>query len=321
MKLQSLLVTLCIALLAVPVPHAVSAQEDKGSFVLSVLRRDGIVIPFATFDGRRWSERWPEGLPSERPISLDDIPGRWWGIEPAPRRMRQWSEGAPLGEVTLTAPLVVPLMCAPRTALRSDYKSSQPVPPGFVLPYPKDGLLVAGDATLSRIDVVDPASAEATGVLRLAIDEFNKQETAAASAFSAWRHPIKANDRKKVPVTLEAIYRAPADEPGWTAYFIETVRQYPPGKDEQDGCGLATFASGWVVTGPDRATIRVGARITYCDRKGVGYMLPFGVVRADEKNYWVFQYAGFEIESYQVMRPHRRGADPAVIYTAGVCGR
>lgn len=331
MKVQAALLTFCLSLLAAAGPLGAflergrnsvrGDQERTGAFMLSVLRRDGIVVPFAAFDGRRWSKRWPERLPNERPISIEDIPKPWWGIEPAPHRLRHWADGAAAGNVTLTSPVVTPLMCEPRLALRSDYKSSQPAPPGFVLPSPKDGLLISGDATVSKIDTVDPASEEARKVLGQALEEFNREENASASAFTAWRHPVKSSERKKLPVTLEAIYRAPTDDPEWTAYFIEAVREYPPGPNDKDGCGLATYVSGFVLTNQQHDAIRISARITFCDRKDIAYMLPFGLIEADGKNYWVFQHAGFEAETYQVLRPHRRNVDTAVIYNAGGCGR
>lgn len=321
MKVQATLLTLCLTLVAASLPHAAALQEQTGSFMLSVLRRDGIVVPFAAFDGRRWSKRWPERPPADRPISLEDVPDGWWGVKPPPRRMQLWSEGVRSGEVTVTAPVIGTLMCEPRMTLRSDYTPSQPAPPRFVLPFPKDGLLVSGDIPVSKIETLDTAGADGAAVLALALDEFNRQESAAASVFTAWRHPVKAADRRKVPVTLEALYRAPADDPESMAYFIEAVRQYPPGPNEKDGCGLATYVSGWVVKSPERTSVRIGARVTFCDRKGVGYMLPLGLVRADGKNYWVFQYSGFESESYEVIRPHRRGVETAVIYHAGSCGR
>ncbi len=322
MKAQAALLTFCLSLLAASGPLSAFLQEQRtGAFMLGVLRRDGIVIPFASFDGRRWSKRWPERLPDERPISLADIPKPWWGIEPRPGRLRHWNDGAEVGEVTLTSPVVSPLMCEPRFALRSDYKSSQPAPPGFVLPFPKDGLVISGDVSVSTIATVDPASEEAKGVLGRALEEFNREENASASAFTDWYHPVKPSERKKLPVTLEAIYRAPTDDPEWTAYFIEAIREYPPGPKDRDGCGLATYVSGFVLTNKQRAAIRIGAAITFCDRKDVGYMLPFGLVQADGKTYWVFQHAGFETESYQVLRPHRRNVDTAVIFNAGGCGR
>ena len=323
MKVQAALLTLCLTPIAAGLPLAGSLQEQTGTFLLSVLRRDGIVIPFAAFDGRRWSSRWPQRLPVERPISLKDIPKSWWGVEPAPRRMRHWSDGASVGEVTVTSPGIGALMCERRLTLHSDYKATEPLPPAFVLPFPKDGLLVSGDVPVAKIAAVDVASDEARGVLGLALNDFNREESAMSSAFTQWRHPVTSAERKKVPVTLEALYRAPTDDPEWTAYFIEAIREYPPGPKETDGCGLVTYLSGWVITSQrsdQRPLVRAGARITYCDRKEVSYMLPFGLLRADGKSYWIFQYAGFEQESYHVVRPHRRNVDTVVVFNAGTCG-
>ena len=319
MKVHGRLLAIAIVWLAAPLPRALSLQDQTGSFVLSVLRRDGIVIPFAAFDGRRWSSRWPDYLPRERPISLENIPKEWWGVERPSARMHLWSDGVRVGDVMVQGPTITPLMCAPRMTLKSDYKSAHPVPPRFELPFPKDGVLVSAAAPLAKIDSVDPASPEAQTVLGLATDAFNRQENVAATAFTDWRHPIKPDERKRVPVTVEALYRTSTDDPAWTAYFIEGVRQYPPRAEDKDGCGLATYASGWVVTGPERPHVQLRAQVTYCDRKGVGYMLPFGSVLAGGKKYWVFQYSGFEVESYEVVRPHRRGVEGAVAYPAGAC--
>lgn len=318
MHVHAVLLALSIALLA-PTP-AVLFSQASGSLVLAVLRRDGVVVPFAAFNGQRWSRRWPDRPPLELPISLDDVPGAWWGADPAPRRMQHWNDGVRVGEVTLQGPVLTSLMCQPRLALRSNYTPTAPVPPRFVLPYPKDGLLVSGDAAVETIAVVEPATAEARTVLALIEGEFNKQENIAAGRFTAWRHPVKPDLRKRVPITVEAIYRAAADDPGWTSYFVETIRQFPPGEGDRDNCGLATFVSGWVMVGPEgRKRVQLAAAITYCDRKDVGYMLPFGLVRANAKTYWVFQRSGFEGEAYHVVRPGSRGVDTEVIYTAGIC--
>lgn len=320
MKMRAMLLPLCVALLA-PAPRP-TAEAGATSFMLAVLRRDGVVVPFAAFNGRRWSEPWPDTLPHEIPISLDNVPDRWWGIEPPPRRLQLWKDGARAGEIALTGLTITNLMCEPRLVLRSDHRTTAPVPPQFVLPYPKDGLLVAGEAQVGTVGMVAPDGEEAQRVLKFAASEFNRQENIAAGAFTDWRHPVKASQRKLVPITIEALYRAPMDDAGWTAYFMEAVRQYPPEPGAKDTCGISTYASGWVnVSAKGRARVKVTARVTYCDRKGVGYMLPLGLVQARDRAYWVFQHSGFEYESYEVMRPTSRGADSEVAFTAGVCGR
>jgi hypothetical protein len=313
------LVVACVTLLA---PAGLLSQERASDALLAVLRRDGLVIPFAALKGRRWTSAWPVELRNvDLPISLADVPERWWGIEPPPRSMTLWRDGERAGEVAIAAPAMTRLMCEPRIALRSDYKPTAPVPPPFELPYPKDGLLVTGGLTVEKIRAVERAGAEWNRALILLTSEFSRQETAAARAFSSWVHPYPEQQRRGIPISMEAIYASPARD-GWTTYYVEAVRDYPPGPAERDGCGLATFVHGWIFAGPkNEVRVRISAQVTYCDRKGVSYMLPFGVIRANERIYWVFQYSGFEEEWYEVAEPTPRGVDGMVTYRAGMCGQ
>jgi hypothetical protein len=314
-------VSLCIlaALLVLELP-APALQEEASKFVVAVLRRDGGVIPFATFDGRRWRGRWPAGLRNlELPISLDDVPEDWWGIEPPPRTMTIWRDGARAGTVKLTGVAMTRPMCEPRITLKSDHKPSATPPPPFEMPYPKDGLLLSGNATLEPIQVIERGTADWNSMLIAIKEQFDREETTASRSFDRWVHPVKENQRKLVQINLEAVYKAPTSDPDWTAYYIEAVRQYPPGRQDKDGCGLATFGYGWVLVSKEDIKVRIAARVTYCDRKGIGYMLPFGLIRADDNVYWVYQFSGFEEEYYEIAEPTRRGIENHVVYPVGAC--
>jgi hypothetical protein len=62
--------------------------------------------------------------------------------------------------------------------------------------------------------------------------------------------------------------------------------------------------SGWVLEEPreSKAKIDVSAKVTYCDRVGGMYMLPFGRIRLKDRQFWVFQYSGWDQEWYSVVR-------------------
>ena len=62
-------------------------------------------------------------------------------------------------------------------------------------------------------------------------------------------------------------------------------------------------------------------RVTYCDRKGVSYMLPLGLIRANDHNYWVFQSSGFEEEWYEIVEPTRHTIQSQLAYPVGACPR
>jgi hypothetical protein len=307
-----------------PQPDARLQPEvpDQSSFVLGVLRRDGIVSPFATFDGESWTEPWPTELRFlDLPISIDAVPRKWWGKAAAPAEMAVWAGGVRRGTLRLEGPTTLRIMCSSRLALRSDYRSSESVPPPIEQPFPKDGLAVSGPVTVAPIDVVPRTSPEwASAALQLP-DPVEAAELNAARAFSAWKHPVPRAERRKVPVELETLYKAPMDAPGWTAYYFEAVKRYRPGPKDGD-CGLLTSASGWIAVGPGgKHWTEIGARVTYCDRKDDIYMLPLGLLKAGGRTYWSYQLSGYGREGYVVAHPTAKVVEMEIQYPAGSCPR
>jgi hypothetical protein len=297
-------------------------SQNPEPFTLGVLRRDGIVIPFAAFDGKRWSAPWPEDTQFlELPISIDAIPGKWWGKAGAPTELTIWSNGARQGPVRLTGPAILPIMCVRRLGLYSTYKPLQPPPPRSVQPYPKDGLVISGSQPIAPIDIVPRTSPLWQSTAVALVEPFNAAETTAIKAFTDWKHPIARADRVQVPVELETLYSAPMDTPGWTAYHVEGVKHYRPGKTEGD-CGLVTYASGWLLRGPNGdKRVALGAQVSYCDRRDNTFMLPLGLIQLAERSYWVYQVSGYEREGYAVSRLIPRVNQIEAQYTAGACFR
>jgi hypothetical protein len=255
----------------------------------------------------------------ELPITLADVPKRWWGGLTPPTEWTAWADGARLDTVRLEKPAMMPVMCVPRIALKSDYKSKQAQPPLLAQPFPKDGLVTTGGPAVQPLRPVDRTSTDWSAAAVSILDAFNKAEDVAARNFFDWRHPYAPKARQLMTIELEALYRAPMDEEGWSAYYVEAVRRYPPAPDEE-GCGLVTFTSGWVRIGPKgRALMDLASRITYCDRKGASYMLPLGLMTVDKKIYWVYQKSGYDREWYVVARPTPRAVEIHAEYPAGAC--
>ena len=320
------MVVLFLTLLSITLSSPGDAQapgeaSDATPFTIGVLRNDGIVIPFAVFDGKDWVAPWPTVLRAvDLPIDVANVPPRWWGKTGPITEMTAWVDGVSHGPIHIARPTVLPLMCNPRLGLISDYRSTQ-VPASMLPPYPKDGLAVTGAQRLGKIEIVSRESPEWSAMAASLSEEFDKAEHQAIKAFTDWNDPIPRVVRQKVPVELEAMYRAPMDEPGWTANFVETVKRFPPGPDDA-GCGLVTSTNGWVLVGPDgKRTFKLTAHVTYCDRRDVTYMLPLGLVSVQNRAYWVFQLSGYGREGYLVVRPTSKRIEVEVQYAAGVCPR
>jgi hypothetical protein len=305
-----------------PRPSSTGEKSGSAPFTIAVLRRDGIVSPFAAFDGKQWAAPWPSDLRSlDVPIDLAGIPAKWWGKAGPISEMTAWVDGVNRGPIHLQRSTVLPLMCESRLAMVSDYRSTQSQSPSLEPPFPKDGLAVSGTQRVERIEILTRESPEWAPTASFLAAEFDNAEYSAIEGFTAWKHPVPRAARRKMPVEVEALYRAPMDEPGWTAYYIEAVKRYEPGA-EDEGCGLVTFASGWMAVAPDgKRSANLAARVTYCDRRDVAYMLPLGLVPVQGRAYWAFQLSGYGREGYLVVRPTPKRIESQVKYSAGVCVR
>ena len=315
-------IALLSLLLVAPVRLERPAAADTAPFLVAALRRDGIVIPFASFDGKDWRATWPLDVePKDRPATLDAVPRSWWGKAGALSQLTAWTNGVSRGiiRVHLGLPAVVRVMCDARIALVTDYRPSDAVPPPTVQPFPKDGLAVSGDQRVEAIQILTPQSPEWVAAAREMTVDFDAAEERAAASFLDWKHPFDKVQRRRFRPQIEAMYGAPMDEAGWTAYYLETVRLYPPGPQDR-GCGLVTSASGWMAVDPKgKRSFFLRTRITYCDREGVRYMLPLGLIKTRDRSYWAYQMSGYGRESYLIVRPRQKEFVTELFYPAGDC--
>jgi hypothetical protein len=311
---------------AMPSGQSPDPQRQKpdapAAFTVGVLRRDAVVTPFATFDGKTWTAQWPAELRLvDVPIALDTVPRKWWGKPGVLDQMTLWAGGQNRGIVRLQAPTMVPVMCSSRLGLRSDYVSPLPPPVPTEQSYPKEGLVVSGSTPVEGIPAVPSSSSEWAATALLLTEPFDAAETRAAAAFTDWKHPVPRKARQKVPIVLEALYKAPMDAAGWVVYRVQAVKRYAPGPSDGD-CGLMSSASGWIGVGPDgKHWTQLGVRVTYCDRMDDMFTLPLGLIRARGRAYWVYQLSGLDREGFVVARPTPKGIETDVQYAAGSCPR
>ncbi|HEY2432015.1 MAG TPA: hypothetical protein VGI12_05005 [Vicinamibacterales bacterium] len=311
---------LLAALAAIALPIAVGGQ-GKSAFGLAVLRRDGVMIPFAAWNGRAWSTDWPgPGASVDLPISIADVPKRWWGAPGPAVHWTAWLEDRPQ-PLALERPQQVPVFCGTHLGVKTDYRSSGADP--RVPTVAKDGLAIAGDATLLPIVNVSVHTEDAKQIVAAITDDFNREESTAATHFVNWQHPYGDVARREYPIELEAFYRTHEKTPGgeWVTNYVEAVRRFPARPGDQ-GCGLITFVRGWVlVRDGGKPVIDLGARITYCDRADVSFMQPFGELIIDREPYWVYQLSSWRDEVYSVSRVRPDAVRPVMAVEGGTCPR
>lgn len=298
---------------------APAVDNKDPRFALGVLRRDGVLLPFASYDGS-WSVEWPYSL-VPIPISLDNVPKKWWGAPGPDARWTAWiAEGAwrPLKLQTLRT---LPVFCDMRLGIQTDYLGAS-----FNLrepTVPKDGIAIAGDAAVLPVTTVSVNAPDTRDLVTTITDAFNDEERLASRRFTRWKHPYNDAQRKTFPIEIEAFYRAheTTSRAEWDTIFVEAVRSFPPA-EKDEGCGLITYARGWVRQQAGRKPdVDLGARVTYCDREGVSFMQPFGRLRLKDEIYWVYQLSSWRDEAYVVTRVRPKESRPVIAVSGGSCPR
>ena len=290
-------------------PERDTTQRASRHLVVAVVRHDAILLPFAAFDGRNWSTPWPFAINSGRavdlPASLASVPRSWWGgEEPGPWNL--WVRNAETPRpLSLGSPATVRVGMARQLGFRTDHPPVLPPVPPFELPFPKIGLAVAGAATLTPVAAVSSAAGTwktFAATLRADIDKAEERTISALRGAAGWRHPFGKEIRAALAPELEAWYISPVPDSPVNLSYIEAVKRYPL-LPADDGCGLETFVSGWVHHS-DKASmkprINLKAVVTYCDRRSVSYMLPFGQIQERGRTYWIVQMSGQDHEWYVV---------------------
>jgi hypothetical protein len=291
----------------------ITADAPDAAFTVGVLRRDGIVVPFATYDGRRWSSHWPRpAIELTVPTDLRSVPAGWWGPTGPLASWEAWSGTEEPRPIQVTQPDWIDTHCVRQIGLRTDYRAGQFPPSPTEQPYPKDGLAISPPQPIERVQSLAPGSEDAGGMMAVLHDAFNGAERKTARKFD---HPIKTGDRERIAPTVEALY-AHGHEP--RVYYVESEREYM--KPATRECALVAFGTGWLVRQNGRfRPLSLVVDVLNCDRLGASYMMPLGVARLGTRVFWLAQFSGWDHERYVVIEPRAATVDAVVSVWGGGC--
>jgi hypothetical protein len=296
------------------VATAGAADSPRGAFGVGILRRDGIILPFAAFNGKRWSTPWPPPKADVTvPVTLGGVPSRWWGPTGP---LEQWRATTTAGalDVHVVQPDWVEILCVRQIGLRTDYRPGQPAPPRTVQPYPKDGLAVSPAQPFDRIEILPDGALELRPLVPLLVASFNDAERRVANRTG---HPVPRRAREGVVPTIEAAY-AVGDRP--RVYYVEATRSYRQLGQDAGACAAIGFGTGWFVR--DGTGVRMLAMATdllTCDRASASYMLPLGAFSLDDRLFWLAQFSGWDHERYVVLEIKDKRVDVIVNSWGGAC--
>jgi hypothetical protein len=311
-----LLALLTVAALAGDATTDVPAGQPRPSSgevaTVAVLRRDGIVVPFAGYEAGRWLNRWPEpGRRVEIPISVDATPKSWWLKD---RPVAAWTAWPIQGEsrvVHVRSPVNLTVQCERHVGLQTDYSSVLPPVPRDMQPHPKDGLATTGDVAVEPIEMLASGSPDWQRMLDAVKEPFAAAEDKMLARTSqAGSNVPDAQRRAQFPIEIEVLFRSPGPRPGTHVLYFEAVRRYsrkPPSNTVlsivPDRRPLA-YGAGWLEVGAGgEVTVQELPIVELSDneRENLLYALPLGTFRLGGRRYWALQRAGWGYERYEIV--------------------
>lgn len=330
----SALAVLAVALApAWPAPSVVPlAAEKTPPFTLAVMRRDGIMIPFASRSGSTWTVRWPTPLAEvDIPISLASIPRAWWGKEGPGAAWTLWRPEAPPAPVRPLQPVVFDSHCVLGIGLKTDYRSPEPAPPRMLHHHPKDGLAVTGPMAIEPIRTLTVRDIEwvtAMPIIAGAIREARRNRQRVSVDPALWEtggnvlyaltasSVASSRDWDTATMTLEVLCRSMGPNGKSPVYYFEAAQTLETTIVPRVGVTVVELSQGFIFeNGGAVASILA----TTTARSAAEFAIPLGAVRTGSDLFWVVQWSGTGRERYAVMRIGRREATFVVNAPGGGC--
>lgn len=282
--------SLCVlVLVALRVDTTPAAQAER--FTLAVVwEPNGVLRPFATFDGRTWRQAWPGPDEFTQPGAIDDIPSVWRSRgERVPRAWHAWPlTGGPAVRLQIMTAQVDDSGCFKQVALGTDLPKAGPSQSSrFGVAVDSSGVAV------TAIEEVPPTNAAFTAAEKTVLSSFPLLERATSNQ--------RVIESAQAAARLTRLYRD-TQSPRSPMYFVAERLYGNPFDPRDPQCMAALVVTGWLVpaaNGGYRVTA-TRAYATDCDREAVRIARPLGALRIGKRSFWALSEAGYEDVQFQI---------------------
>lgn len=282
---------------------------------VTIMRSDGIMIPFALFKDGKWVNSWPETGSADASLKLEklsDIPKKWLSNSSfVPSKWFMTNNKGIKHTLNALKPVKYSAHCEGNWGLLTDYPS--PVESEYAT-IPKVGIALNKDSKAYAAVILSPES-QNKEVVSVIEREFNRIEALEivkeknkgpqeSSIISYIGHPVNPSLRNKISIKISEMYQIDIKHTGDSYYFFIATRSYikPQGHPDQE-CEAISFFNG-VITHKKGSNYKLHQGhldLTDCDMKYVGSSTPLGIIKIQNNYYLVQENMGYESESYSII--------------------
>lgn len=286
-----------------------SHADEKHWF--SLLRSDGVLIPYAIYENGKWSSSWPETGEENYDLkikTLSDVPREWLGnFSHIPRQWFVTELNGGVKIITVTQPAYYSSHCEGNWGLKTDY-------PPVVSAYghtPKVGLAL--NTKLNVYPAINKQNLSANSLIinfvkehferaeSVEIQKKQKENSPVGNRLAYSGHRINAEQRNKVSISIVDLYQIKTVPNKESIYYFIAGRKYKKPKDFSDSsCEGISYYTGFIRhrAGDDYNILKHNFFITDCDMKYVINSTPLGIVKIQEQLFLFRENTYYESEAY-----------------------
>lgn len=329
--MKRIVITATISLLAFVVEsekpgiHVLAQRTQESQFIVSLLRADGTIIPFAQYGNSGWWNPWPRPSPPAgsiyvestevMPHSLGDLPEPWFRqCGKTPRTWYFWSPAGPLKVFRSSKVVQVRAHSQSNWALLTDFPKQ-----GEGGIHSQIGVALSVNIKVDPMIEIKSNSAESDDIASFVKQIIEHDETAEldrirgqrpASDVPVRQFALTKQERATIKTSLTKLYGGRSLVRGERLYYFEAEKHYPkPAASGVPSCDDISVFQGWVSTQGKGGLGLHDSRLflTDCDRKGSRTARPLGTMILKNQTFLFVYEHGWEDERYTILELDNSG--------------
>ena len=307
-------------------PARVPQTSRDQTLVVGVFRPDGVIVPFAVYAKRKWTNPWHRPLPDaqpDEPNTIADLPTPWYEsfVKPGVEWYVSLS-AADTNAVNTSRSVQVCSHCQQVWGLLSDYPNAKLAERNECVR--SLGIALSKKRAAQAMERLTDASPDWKQLLTFLGPEFELAENAGPTEASQhyYSQIPRTEERAKVPLSMLNLYRNQVPEEGQILFYFEVSKEYPKPPDSNDvGCNNISLLGGWALRDAHAKLALLDSQFnpTDCDWKEGGRVLPFMILQVDGKTFAIVEEDSYEGESYTILEIQRDGVRHVLDTYAGSC--
>ncbi|MBN1627373.1 MAG: hypothetical protein JW944_12700 [Deltaproteobacteria bacterium] len=274
--------------------------------MIGVADSNGIILPFAVYDGERWTAPWPE---EDYDVyeTMEDIPKSWYSpLENIPKKWNIIYQDNQTGTIEMSKQALVSSWCSQRwvlvgVATRKVHRGNK----GDIYDISNsEGLFLAttGNQTESGMKVPDKQSNEYSEIYKLVDASINASE-------GIGNHPVQESERGAAQTELTTIVRNETHQEGCAIYYVEARKEYPDESSKPWPEGLTVFTAvsylnGWILRDGNNKLSFIKQDFEIYHRTWLMYTPPddpLGILTLNGRSYWIIRdWTSYESERWVI---------------------